>query len=171
MKQRLGVAAALIKDPELMILDEPTNGLDPEGVVEMRALIRRLGSGDRTVILSSHLLNEVEQTCDRVAIIDHGKLARQGTVHELRGEAALVVRAIPADGARRTLEGMVGSTAIAVADSTFRVKVDPDRAAEINTALVSAGIRVSELRPAERTLEDVFLTVTKQKKEEGAAAA
>jgi ABC-2 type transport system ATP-binding protein len=171
MKQRLGVAAALIKDPELMILDEPTNGLDPEGVVEMRALIRRLGSGDRTVILSSHLLNEVEQTCDRVAIIDHGKLARQGTVHELRGEAALVVRAIPADGARRTLEGMVGSNAIAVADSTFRVKVDPDRAAEINTALVSAGIRVSELRPAERTLEDVFLTVTKQKTEEGAAAA
>jgi ABC-2 type transport system ATP-binding protein len=82
-----------------------------------------------------------------------------------------MVRAIPADGARRTLEGMVGSNAIAVADSTFRVKVDPDRAAEINTALVSAGIRVSELRPAERTLEDVFLTVTKQKKEEGAAAA
>jgi ABC-type multidrug transport system ATPase subunit len=167
MKQRLGVAAALIKDPELMILDEPTNGLDPEGVVEMRALIRRLGSGDRTVILSSHLLNEVEQTCDRVAIINQGKLVRQGTVHELRGEAALVVRATPSDGARRTLERMLGSAAIAPVDGAFRVSVEPDRAADINAALVSEGMRVSELRPAERTLEEVFLTATKQK---GAAA-
>jgi ABC-2 type transport system ATP-binding protein len=167
MKQRLGVAAALIKDPELMILDEPTNGLDPEGVVEMRALIRRLGSGDRTVILSSHLLNEVEQTCDRVAIINQGKLVRQGTVHELRGEAALVVRATPSDGARRTLERMLGSTAIAPVDGAFRLSVEPDRAADINAALVSEGMHVSELRPAERTLEEVFLTATKQK---GAAA-
>src|SRR5438445_5685669 len=102
MKQRLAVAAALIKDPELMILDEPTNGLDPEGVVEMRALIRRLGTGARTVILSSHLLNEDEQTCDRVAIINQGKLVRLGTVHELRGEPALLVRATPPDGAQRT---------------------------------------------------------------------
>jgi ABC-2 type transport system ATP-binding protein len=160
MKQRLGVAAALMKDPELMILDEPTNGLDPEGVVEMRALIRRLGSGDRTVILSSHLLNEIEQTCDRVAIINQGKLVRQGTVHELRGEAALLVRATPSDGAQRTLERMFG-TSIAPVDGTFRLNVDPERAADINAALVSAGIRVSELRPAERTLEDVFLTATK----------
>jgi ABC-2 type transport system ATP-binding protein len=174
MKQRLGVAAALMKDPELMILDEPTNGLDPEGVVEMRALIRRLGSGDRTVILSSHLLNEVEQTCDRVAIINHGKLVRQGTVHELRGEAALIVRATPSEGARRTLEGMLGSTAIAPVDGAFRVSVDPDRAADINAALVNAGMHVSELRPAERTLEEVFLTATKQErtaaKQERAAA-
>jgi ABC-2 type transport system ATP-binding protein len=167
MKQRLGVAAALMKDPELMILDEPTNGLDPEGVVEMRALIRRLGTGDRTVILSSHLLNEVEQTCDRVAIINQGKLVRQGTVHELRGEPALLVRATPSDVAQRTLERMFG-TSIAPVDGTFRVSVDPERAADINAALVSAGIRVSELRPAERTLEDVFLTATKH---QAAAAA
>ena len=167
MKQRLGVAAALMKDPELMILDEPTNGLDPEGVVEMRALIRRLGTGDRTVILSSHLLNEVEQTCDRVAIINQGKLVRLGTVHELRGEPALLVRATPSDAAQRTLERMFG-TSIAPVDGTFRVSVDPERAADINAALVSAGIRVSELRPAERTLEDVFLTATKH---QAAAAA
>src|SRR5712671_2955445 len=91
MKQRLAVA------PELMILDEPTNGLDPQGVVEMRALIRRLGTGNRTVMLSSHLLNEVQQISDRVAIIRKGKLVAQGTVHELRGESAIVVRVTPVD--------------------------------------------------------------------------
>jgi ABC-type multidrug transport system ATPase subunit len=168
MKQRLAVAAALIKDPELMILDEPTNGLDPQGVVEMRGLIRRLGTGDRTVLLSSHLLNEVEQTCDRVGIINHGILIRQGTVAELRGQAGLIVRATPADGARRTLERMLGGAAIASVDGTLRLNVDPVQAADINQALVSAGIRVSELRPAERTLEEVFLTLTTQ--EEGVAA-
>ena len=167
MKQRLAVAAALVKEPELMILDEPTNGLDPQGVVEMRALIKRLGSGNRTVLLSSHLLNEVEQTCDRVAIINRGTLIRQGTVQEVRGEAGLVVRATPTDGARRTLERLLGGAAIASVDGTLRLTVDPERAADINAALVSAGIRVSELRPAERTLEEVFLTLTTQ---EGVAA-
>jgi ABC-type multidrug transport system ATPase subunit len=92
MKQRLGVAAALLKDPELLILDEPTNGLDPAGMADMRALIRRLGSGDRTVLLSSHLLGEVEQICDRVGVIRNGKLVAQGTVGELRGQARLLVR-------------------------------------------------------------------------------
>ena len=167
MKQRLAVAAALIKEPELMILDEPTNGLDPQGVVEMRALIRRLGSGDRTVLLSSHLLNEVEQTCDRVAIINHGRLIREGTVDEVRGQAGLVVRANPQDGARRTLERMLGGAAISSVDGTLRLKVAPEQASEINAALVGAGIRVSELRSAERTLEEVFLSLTTQ---EGAAA-
>jgi ABC-2 type transport system ATP-binding protein len=85
----------------------------------------------------------------------------------LRGEAALVVRATPSDGARRTLERMLGSTAIAPVDGAFRLSVEPDRAADINAALVSEGMHVSELRPAERTLEEVFLTATKQK---GAAA-
>ena len=168
MKQRLAVAAALIKEPELMILDEPTNGLDPQGVVEMRSLIRRLGSGERTVLLSSHLLNEVEQTCDRVAIIHHGRLIREGTVDEVRGEAGLVIRANPQDGARRTLERMLAGTAISSVDGTLRVNVASERAADINAALVGSGIRVSELRPAERTLEEVFLSLTTQ---EGGAAA
>jgi ABC-2 type transport system ATP-binding protein len=127
MKQRLAVAAALIKDPELMILDEPTNGLDPQGVVEMRALIRRLGSGNRTVMLSSHLLNEVQQISDRVAIIR---------------------------------KGMLGAAAVTAVDGALRLSVDPVRAADINDALVGAGIKVSELRPVERTLEEVFLTLT-----------
>ena len=167
MKQRLAVAAALIKEPELMILDEPTNGLDPQGVVEMRTLVRRLGSGERTVLLSSHLLNEVEQVCDRVAIINHGRLIRQGTVHELRGQASLVVRATPQDAARRTLERLVGNGAVTTVDGTLRLNIDPQQAADLNAALVGAGIRVSELRPAERTLEEVFLNLTTQ---EGAAA-
>jgi ABC-2 type transport system ATP-binding protein len=160
MKQRLAVAAALIKDPELMILDEPTNGLDPQGVVEMRALIRRLGTGNRTVMLSSHLLNEVQQISDRVAIIRKGKLVAQGTVHDLRGESAIVVRVTPADAARRQLDRMLGAAAVTAVDGTLRLAVDPNRAADINDALVGAGIKVSELRPVERTLEEVFLTLT-----------
>jgi len=160
MKQRLAVAAALIKDPEVMILDEPTNGLDPQGVVEMRALIRRLGSGNRTVMLSSHLLNEVQQISDRVAIIRKGKLVAQGTVHELRGESAIVVRVTPVDAARRQLDRMLGAAAVTAVDGTLRLSVDPNKAADINEALVGAGIKVSELRAVERTLEEVFLTLT-----------
>jgi ABC-2 type transport system ATP-binding protein len=160
MKQRLAVAAALVKDPELMILDEPTNGLDPQGVVEMRALLRRLGSGDRTVMLSSHLLNEVQQISDRVAIIRKGKLVAQGTVHELRGEPSLVVRATPSDAAHRQLDRMLGTAAVTGVDGTLRLAVDPNRAADINQALVGSGIKVSELRADERTLEEVFLTLT-----------
>jgi ABC-type multidrug transport system ATPase subunit len=160
MKQRLGVAAALLKEPELLILDEPTNGLDPQGVVEMRSLIRRLGTGSRTVLLSSHLLSEMEQVCDRVGIIRHGRLVREGTVDELRGEPAVTVRATPLDAARRSLEGMLGAAAVTTVDGTLRIATDPERAADINAALVQAHIRVSELRPAERSLEDVFLQVT-----------
>ncbi|MDP9246915.1 MAG: ATP-binding cassette domain-containing protein [Candidatus Dormibacteraeota bacterium] len=160
MKQRLGVAAARLKDPELLILDEPTNGLDPQGVVEMRSLIRRLGTGSRTVLLSSHLLSEMEQVCDRVGIIRKGRLVREGTVDELRGEPAVTVRATPLDAARKELERMLGTSAVAAVDGTLRIATDPERAADINAALVGAHIRVSELRPAERSLEDVFLQVT-----------
>ena len=167
MKQRLAVAAALIKQPRLLILDEPTNGLDPQGVVEMRTLVQRRGRGERTVLLSSHLLNEVEQTCDRVAIINRGTLIRQGTVRELRGEAAIIVRATPQDAAQRLTERMLGAGAVASVDGVLHLKVAPDRAADINGALTAAGIRVSELRPAERTLEEVFLSLTTK---EGAAA-
>jgi len=162
MKQRLGVAAALLKDPELLILDEPTNGLDPQGVVEMRSLIRRLGSGSRTVLLSSHLLSEMEQVCDRVGIIRRGRLVREGTVDELRGEPAVTVRAAPMDAARKELERMLGSNAVTAVDGTLRVAATPESAADINAALVEAHIRVSELRPAERSLEEVFLKVTSE---------
>ena len=160
MKQRLGVAAALLKDPELLILDEPTNGLDPKGMAEMRALIRRIGRGERTVLLSSHLLGEVEQVCNRVGVIHRGELVTEGTVDELRGGAGILVRAEPLEKAREIAVGLDGVEGAEVKDGMLMLEADPGRAAEINAGLVSAGVRVSELRPVERSLEDAFLELT-----------
>ncbi len=161
MKQRLGVAAALLKEPELLILDEPTNGLDPQGMADMRKLITALGQGRRTVLISSHLLNEVELMCTRVGIIQRGRMVAEGTIDELRGAAHLSVRAEPADRARALLEAEAGPGNVSVdGDAGFRVKVDVSRAAEINRKLVEAGIAVSELSAGERSLEEVFMELT-----------
>jgi ABC-2 type transport system ATP-binding protein len=161
MKQRLGVAAALLKDPELMILDEPTNGLDPQGMADFRNLIVRIGQGHRTVLVSSHLLNEVEQMCTRIGVIRRGRLVAEGRIDELRGGAKLIVRAEPADRARTLLESAVGSHNLASGeDGKFTITVDMARAAELNAKLVQAGIAVTELRPGERSLEDVFMELT-----------
>jgi ABC-2 type transport system ATP-binding protein len=160
MKQRLGVAAALLKDPELVILDEPTNGLDPAGMRDMRRLIRELGADGRTVLLSSHLLGEVQQICDRVGIISQGRMVAEHTVDELRTEQELVIRATPRDRAHSLLIGHLGVAAVHLYDDTLRVKVAPDRAAEVNRVLVEAGIAVSELHSTERALEDVFFELT-----------
>ncbi|HZY65331.1 MAG TPA: ABC transporter ATP-binding protein [Rubrobacteraceae bacterium] len=160
MKQRLGVAAALLKDPELLILDEPTNGLDPKGMSDMRELIRNLGRGERTVLLSSHLLGEVEQICDRVGVIQKGKLVAEGTVEELRGAAGLLVKAEPVEEAAKIAEKLAGVEEVQQADGRLRLTIDPEKAAEINAKLVEAGLRVSELRPAEQSLEDAFLSLT-----------
>jgi ABC-2 type transport system ATP-binding protein len=111
MKQRLGVAAASLKDPELLILDEPTDGLDPQGMAEMRKLIKDMGQGDRTVLLSSHLLGEVEQICDRVGVISNGRLVQQSTVPDLLGEEGVPVRAQPIDQAVDLLSRMFGPDA------------------------------------------------------------
>ena len=166
MKQRLGVAAALLKDPELLILDEPTNGLDPQGMADMRALIRDLGHGERTVLLSSHLLGEIEQICDRVGVIQNGALVAEGTVDELRGQAGLFVRAEPVEEAAQIAEKLAGVEEVQQTDGLLRLTIDPERAAEINGKLVGAGLRVSELRPAEQSLEDVFLQLTGESPEE-----
>jgi ABC-type multidrug transport system ATPase subunit len=163
MKQRLGVAAALLKDPDLLILDEPTSGLDPQGTVEMRALIKDLKQGGRTVLLSSHLLNEVELTCDRVGVIAKGKLVAEGTVDELRarsGGRALLIRATPLDQAQRLLESILQSAAVELHSGVFTLRVDPAQAASINRRLVADGVDVSELRVSEQSLEDVFLQLT-----------
>ena len=162
MKQRLGVAAALLKDPELLILDEPTNGLDPAGMADMRALIRKLGSGDRTVLLSSHLLGEVEQICDRVGVIRNGKLVAQGTVGELRGQARLLVRADPLDRARQLVEQMDEVEQVQVSDGALVLATDAAQAGEITRELVTSGVLVNELRPVERSLEETFLELTGQ---------
>jgi ABC-2 type transport system ATP-binding protein len=161
-KQRLGVAGALLKDPELLVLDEPSNGLDPEGMVEMREMIRGLGRAERTVLLSSHLLNEVEHVCDRVGVIRHGRLVAEGTLDELKGSVGLTLRAEPKQRARDLLVDLVGAPAVAEQDGAFRLSVEPGRAGEINTALVRAGMVVSELRPNEHSLEEIFLQLTQE---------
>jgi ABC-type multidrug transport system ATPase subunit len=152
MKQRLGVAAALLKDPELLILDEPTNGLDPAGMAEMRDFIRSLAAGGRTVLLSSHLMGEIEQVSDRVGVIRAGELVAEGTVDELRGQAGLRVRVQPLEAAARVLGGLEG---IELVDGD----VDA-HAAQVNRMLVEAGIAVSELGRRQASLEDVFLELT-----------
>jgi ABC-2 type transport system ATP-binding protein len=163
MKQRLGVASALLGDPELLVLDEPTNGLDPAGMADMRALVRRLGAEGRAVLLSSHLLGEVQQICDRVGVISGGRLIAESTVAELRGQAALVIAAAPLDVAARRAVQLLGADRVQVVGAELRLTAGEAEAAEINRELVAAGVEVSELRRAERSLEEVFLEMTSPK--------
>jgi ABC-type multidrug transport system ATPase subunit len=165
MKQRLGIAGALLKDPELLILDEPTNGMDPAGMAEMRGFIRNLGRGRRTVLLSSHLMTEVEQISDRVGVISKGELIREGTVDELRGRESLWVRAEPLDEAERVLTSVRGVEQVARLDGGLSVAADPAAASTINRALVEAGIAVAELRPERDSLEKIFLELTHESDE------
>jgi ABC-type multidrug transport system ATPase subunit len=160
MKQRLGLAAALLKDPELLILDEPTNGLDPAGITDMRRLIRKLGRDGHTVVLSSHLLGEVQQICDRVGMIARGKLVREGTVDELRGTATLEVVAEPLAQAREIVAQLIGADNVMDADNALRLNAKPTDAVRINRELVLAGIAVSTLHWIERSLEEIFFEVT-----------
>ena len=161
MKQRLGVAAALLKDPEVLILDEPTNGIDPQGMADFRNLIKELGRGQRTVLVSSHLLGEVEQMCTRIGVIRKGRLVAEGTIEELRGAAKLTVVAAPADRARALLEKRLGADNVTEGPpGTFSLRVDTGEAAALNTVLVKGGVAVSELRSTERSLEDVFMELT-----------
>jgi ABC-type multidrug transport system ATPase subunit len=162
MRQRLGVAAALLKDPELLILDEPTNGLDPKGMAEMRELIRSLGTGERTVVLSSHLMVEVEQVCDRVGIISRGRLVAEGSVEQLRGGAILVVDAEPLALAETVAARAPGVRDVERRDGVLHVGIERDEIPELNAELVRAGVRVRELRPARQSLESVFLELTEE---------
>lgn len=163
MKQRLGVGAALLKDPDLLILDEPTNGLDPKGMADMRELIREVGAGERTVLLSSHLMGEVEQVCDRVGVIREGELIVEGTVEELRGPGALLIRADPTEKAVRVAEGLSEVDEVEVRkDGAIRLAVDPNKSLEISHKLAGAGVRVGEIRSEQRSLEEVFLELTEE---------
>jgi ABC-type multidrug transport system ATPase subunit len=161
MKQRLGIAGALLKEPELLILDEPTNGLDPQGMADVRNLIIELGKGDRTVLISSHLLGEVELMCTRVGVIRKGKIVAEGTVDQLRGAATLAVRGTPEETAKAILIAEAGAENVtAMGDATFSVKMDLLRTAQINKHLVQGGVSVTELRADERSLEDIFMELT-----------
>ena len=166
MKQRLGVAAALLKDPELLILDEPTNGLDPKGMTEMRELIRSVGRGERTVLLSSHLMNEVEQVCGRVGVISEGKLVAEGAVDELRGKSGLVLKAEPVEEAAEVARSIEEVEEVEVKGDAIHIAADPEDSSEIGQKLYASGVRVSELRTEQRSLEDVFLELTGEQQEE-----
>jgi ABC-2 type transport system ATP-binding protein len=161
MKQRLGIAAALLKDPEILLLDEPANGLDPAGIVEVRELVRRLGEEGRTVFVSSHILAEVQQTADRVAILARGRCVATGPVSEVlssRGSGGLVVGLDDVAGGQRALMD-AGIVAIP-ADGRLRVELAPSEAARVTRTLAERGLYLTELRPEEVDLETVFLELT-----------
>jgi ABC-2 type transport system ATP-binding protein len=154
MRQRLGVARCLLADPDLLILDEPTNGLDPAGIEEFRGLVRELVGEGRTVVLSSHLLGEVERICDAIAIVDSGRVVVQGPISELTGEADTVLVSTSDDG--RALSLVSGE----VVEGGVRVPLDGTTAAAINRRLVEAGLDVNRLEPERISLERRFLEIT-----------
>jgi ABC-2 type transport system ATP-binding protein len=163
MKQRLGIAAALLKDPEVLILDEPANGLDPAGIKEIRDLVRKLGKEGRTVFVSSHQLAEVQQMCDRVAILSRGRSVADGPVSEVlsRGrQEALLVR-VPDQGAALEALRSAGIDA-AVDEDRIRVALPPSEGARVTEILARRNLFLSELRPEEVSLEDVFLELTQE---------
>ncbi len=164
MRQRLAIALAILHEPPLLILDEPTNGLDPAGVAEVRALIGSLAGEGTTVFLSTHVLTEVEQVCDRVAILDHGRIVTQTTTAELLGDGAVQLRFdSPTDAT-------TAATVLGVAGRSVRTDTDPlgltvlgaarDGSAIVRT-LAAAGIYPAEVRAARASLESVFLELTR----------
>ena len=174
MKQRLGIAAALLTDPELVILDEPTNGLDPAGISEVRALIARLAQRGVTVLLSSHLLHEVQQVCTRVAIIQVGRLIAQGAVSELlQASRGVLLSFDQPDGAQRAAQALyeaklpwapfasyLHAEGPVVGPWRLLVSAPHERAADLNALLVGAGVTPAEVRRHEASLEQYFLSLT-----------
>ena len=167
MRQRLGVAACLLGDPQLLILDEPMNGLDPAGMAEIRDMILSLVAEGRTVVLSSHLLDEVERTCDAVAIVDRGSVIRQGPISELLAGASLALQVECSEpGRARALLGghhprcsHRGAPGLGLG-ITLPAGTGRDVIAEINRVLVEGGISVYRLQPVQTSLESWFLQVT-----------
>ncbi len=166
MRQRLGVAACLIGDPQLLILDEPMNGLDPAGMREMREMILSLVAEGRTVVLSSHLLDEVERTCDAVAIVDRGRVIRQGHITELLQSTSQVVEVECSDPARAA--ALLARTALAastdVTATGLSVTLAPgssrETIAEVSRLLVEGGLSLYRLQEVKASLETWFLQVT-----------
>ncbi len=159
MRQRLGVAAALLNDPDIVILDEPANGLDAAGIQEMRVLIRGLAEErGKTVFLSSHLLHEVQQLCDRVAIINQGAVVHEARIADLlRHESGFRVEAAPADVALAALEAR---WACRPDGEAFHVEATREEVPELVRRLVGAGADIFAVVPAQRNLEEVFLSLT-----------
>ena len=161
MKQRLGIATALLKDPALLILDEPANGLDPAGIVEVRELLRSLGTEGRTVFVSSHILSEVQQMADQVAILANGKLVTSGPVRDVlasRTAEGVTVKVRDLSAALAVLEE--AGFRVSLAGDSMTVHTKPEDAERISMTLGQRKIWVSELRPVEADLEKVFLELT-----------
>lgn len=164
MKQRLGIAQALLPRPELLILDEPASGLDPEGLAEVRDLMRSLADEGVTIFLSSHLLHEVEQLCTEVAVISRGRIVAQGPVGGLLGAPArrTRVRADDPQKALAVLSALPSTRAELADDGLVEVASENMDAADLNAALVTAGVRVSELSPARRSLESLYIEIMRR---------
>ena len=165
MRQRLGVARSLLADPELLILDEPTNGLDPAGIHEFRDMIRGFVAEGRTVLLSSHLLDEVEKICDEVAIVDQGKVVAQGPIAELAatGKQTILIATSDDEQALAILSEHRAVESVTTESAGMRVTLDPESDAagdDISRRLVLAGLAIRRFEPARRSLEQRFLEIT-----------
>jgi ABC-2 type transport system ATP-binding protein len=163
MKQRLGIAAALLSDPELLILDEPTNGLDPAGIVEVRELLRDLGRNGRTVIVSSHQLSEIEAVCDHLVVIRFGELIFSGPMAEVMRrtrEHIDIATEHAADMGRLETALVAGGWSVSAVNDVLRVAAGASRAAELNRAATAAGVTLSRLVVAQDNLEEIFLEMT-----------
>lgn len=163
MKQRLGIAAALLPDPELLVLDEPTNGLDPAGIVEIRTLLREVADGGRTVVVSSHLLGEIQAMVDSLLIIRFGKLLYSGTLAQLMTEAVEQVVAAPEHG--EDLPKLIDAISAqgwshTTSGDQLIVDVGASRSAEVDRVAHQAGLTLRMLTPRQDDLEDVFLKMT-----------
>ena len=166
MKQRLGIGWTLLHDPELLVLDEPTNGLDPAGMQEVRHLILRLATEGKTIFISSHLLNEVEQICDRVAIIQRGSIIAEGSVSDLISrDQRLLIRTSDPERAAELVSAMASVRSVERRGDELIVIAPDVRPAVINAMLVGQGVEVDELRGMRNTLEEAFLELTGDRSE------
>jgi ABC-2 type transport system ATP-binding protein len=162
MRQRIGIAAALLRDPKLLLLDEPATGLDPAGMRDMRLLIRRLADQGMTVLLSSHLLAEVEELCNRVAIVRKGKIVYEGAIAELKRGAGATYRLSSTDDERAlaVCRAQPGITDVRVVHGRISFAADEATVADLSQALIEAGALIKSLAPQSVTLEDLFFSLT-----------
>jgi ABC-type multidrug transport system ATPase subunit len=167
MRQRLGLASAMLRTPRLLVLDEPTNGLDPQGIHEIRVLLQHLHSQGTTIFLSSHLLAEVEQLCTRVGVLDRGRLVLQAQMDDLRGPTGRTA-VITSD--TELAISTAGADRVDASQDGVLFFDDPDSAA-VNAMLVGAGVRVQEIAPERRTLEQVVLAAATESGDRPSAAS
>jgi ABC-2 type transport system ATP-binding protein len=173
MRQRLGIAASLLRSPRLLLLDEPTTGLDPAGMRDMRDLVRRLAGEGLTVLLSSHLLTEVEELCNRVAIIRKGRIVYEGSLADLMGTAlgGYRLRTNDLERARAVCVAQRGVSDVRVNGADIHFAADEDAVAALSLSLAQAGIGITALVPETATLEELFLHMTEDNGKEPVAEA